>query len=462
MTLDNLLKQLHILMSTSPHVDEELLSLIFQENLEAKTPMPLQSLKREVTQYIVQQRDILSSSQQQLSQLSPIPHSEIQQLNNVDKLMSQMPLLLDAYQQTSQQLASDAEQCHQQQAALLNQHRDNLSHLYEDIDIHYELHGKLSELATALNDVNSLECLLNNVSGVISLLLKSIHNEKEHSKFFIRNIHREIDDLNIINQNADKLTQDSAKQRQHWDKTTQGNLTNLSLISQKLSLSTSDKQALTHELRHLTQAMIVKTQIDEETFTKQQQQIQQLSQKLAHIEQQAENYQSQLVEQRLINMQDSLTKLPNRKALEKKFGANFTMAKQSEQSLWVAVADIDHFKSINDNYGHSAGDKTLQVIAGSLSNALRDSEFIARYGGEEFVFLLPNLPQNAVNIVLNRVRERIKKIPFKFKNKKVQITISIGATRVKASDQDPKNSFDRADKALYQAKRQGRDRVIIY
>lgn len=126
----------------------------------------------------------------------------------------------------------------------------------------------------------------------------------------------------------------------------------------------------------------------------------------------------------------------------------------------MAVADIDHFKSINDNFGHSTGDKTLQVIAMALKNSLRESEFVARYGGEEFVLLIPDVSANDIEQLLNRVREKVKNIPFKFKNQRITVTVSIGAAQILENEQISE-TFERADAALYKAKHESRDRVII-
>ncbi|MGP1782686.1 GGDEF domain-containing protein, partial [Shewanella frigidimarina] len=134
--------------------------------------------------------------------------------------------------------------------------------------------------------------------------------------------------------------------------------------------------------------------------------------------------------------------------------------KRTKQPLWVAVADIDHFKTINDSFGHSTGDKTLQVIAMALKNALRESEFVARYGGEEFVLLLPDIAESDIQPLLNRVREKVKSIPFKFKNQRITVTVSIGAAQI-IENELITETFDRADAALYKAKNESRDRVII-
>lgn len=132
----------------------------------------------------------------------------------------------------------------------------------------------------------------------------------------------------------------------------------------------------------------------------------------------------------------------------------------NDSDVTLVVIDVDHFKSINDRYGHSAGDKTLQVIARALKKSIRKSDFIARYGGEEFVLLMPGMPLTHAQKPLEKVRQVIKSIPFKFKEKEVEITISLGATQFVKGD-TALSAFDRADAALYEAKNSGRDRLCF-
>ena len=99
----------------------------------------------------------------------------------------------------------------------------------------------------------------------------------------------------------------------------------------------------------------------------------------------------------------------------------------------------------------TAGDITLQVIAKALQKSIRQTDFIARYGGEEFVLLMPRTSLDNAVEHLNKLRLSIKKIPFKFKDKQIQITVSLGATQFEEGD-TPLKAFDRADEALYDAK----------
>jgi diguanylate cyclase len=445
--------------------DEELLSLIFDEKNDTATTVDVKELKQQLFSFLHSKRRTLEQIENELLQFSDQTDNDkvaIQQPTSLCGFFSKLEPLLIKYYKLSQSLNENLTDLKSDQSQFIDEHKKSLINLYEEVNIHYKLHPRLNELMMALNEVCTSKDILSNIENVFILLLKSIDYEKEGSKQFLQNFHQEITDITNINQLNHKLTESSAQQRQLWDKNTKKNLKNLSDLSQRIELSSNNNKILSNEIALLNSAMGDKANFEQQIFKIQQAQIEQLASMLNHMDKEAQNYHSQLLEQKLINMQDSLTKLPNRKALEKKFESSFRQAKLSNQSLWVVVADIDNFKEINDNYGHSAGDKTLQVIASSLGKSLRDSEFIARYGGEEFVFLIPNITAATINNVLNRVRERIQSIPFKFKDQKVQITISLGATRVKPTDKNRQASFDRADKALYQAKNQGRNRVILY
>ena len=124
------------------------------------------------------------------------------------------------------------------------------------------------------------------------------------------------------------------------------------------------------------------------------------------------------------------------------------------------VADVDHFKQINDNYGHLAGDKVLRILAKEISTRVRQTDFVARYGGEEFVVLLNNIALEDAEKLMNNVRQKIEKCPFHFKEKQVQITMSFGIAEFGRNDM-PETAFERADTALYRAKQSGRNRVCV-
>jgi diguanylate cyclase len=124
----------------------------------------------------------------------------------------------------------------------------------------------------------------------------------------------------------------------------------------------------------------------------------------------------------------------------------------------LGILDLDHFKRINDGYGHLAGDKVLKIIASQLEKRLRPSDFLARFGGEEFVLLLPHTQMADGLALLERLRLTIEQCPFHFKGEPVTVTVSMGITLFKLGERSDL-VLKRADQALYRAKDKGRNRI---
>jgi diguanylate cyclase len=158
---------------------------------------------------------------------------------------------------------------------------------------------------------------------------------------------------------------------------------------------------------------------------------------------------------------DFLTELPNRRQLDARLREEMGRAKRYGQRFSIVVYDLDHFKQVNDDFGHAAGDRVLRAIAQLLHEQKRSSDFLARYGGEEFVMLLPETPlDNAVQLA-QKLCARVRECEFQFQKKPLQITVSAGVGEVVPEIDTPESLFDRVDGALYQAKREGRDRVCV-
>ncbi|USV56726.1 GGDEF domain-containing protein [Aeromonas encheleia] len=182
--------------------------------------------------------------------------------------------------------------------------------------------------------------------------------------------------------------------------------------------------------------------------------------KLRLMKEETAEYKKRLTIQKHKLFLDSLTQVHNRAALDERLELEYKRWLRYSTPLCLAIIDIDHFKNINDNYGHMAGDKALKVVAKALQSALRDTDFIARFGGEEFVVLLPNINPDKYQKPLENLRQTIKSIPFRFRDARVEITISIGATLFREGDHTT-DAFERADKALYSSKNLGRDQVNL-
>ncbi|MDP9783172.1 GGDEF domain-containing protein [Pseudomonas fluorescens] len=185
-----------------------------------------------------------------------------------------------------------------------------------------------------------------------------------------------------------------------------------------------------------------------------------LADRVALMEQDAQVVRENLEEQRQKALVDPLTGLPNRAAWSERLEHEVVQWQQHGNSLLLAMLDLDHFKRINDNYGHLAGDRVLKLIASVLRKRLRGGDFIARFGGEEFVLLVPDTPLAAGAKLAEALRLAIEACPFHFKGEPVTVTVSIGLTAFKPGEHSDA-VFKRADQALYRAKNAGRNRVEL-
>ena len=160
---------------------------------------------------------------------------------------------------------------------------------------------------------------------------------------------------------------------------------------------------------------------------------------------------------------DSMTNLYNHQRFRELLQQELSRSERYGHPVSVIFADIDHFKSINDTYGHLAGDKVIVTIAGCLKNELRDSDQIARYGGEEFAIILPETEKKTAFEVAERLRKAIDALRIIYEDNYIQPSMSFGIASLTLGE---KVSYDdlikRADSALYQAKRQGRNRCCAY
>ncbi len=156
---------------------------------------------------------------------------------------------------------------------------------------------------------------------------------------------------------------------------------------------------------------------------------------------------------------DALTGLPNRRHFMEVFARDVEQARRNEGILSVIMADIDHFKEVNDTYGHAAGDEALKRVAQVLRSNTRKGDFFARFGGEEFVISCPNTEESEVKQLAERLRLDLENTQVIFNGYTFSITISLGLTSLQSSD-DEKQLLHRADLALYEAKLGGRNRSV--
>jgi diguanylate cyclase (GGDEF)-like protein len=158
---------------------------------------------------------------------------------------------------------------------------------------------------------------------------------------------------------------------------------------------------------------------------------------------------------------DSLTEIFNRRAFEEKACQALKTGKKSDASDALLIFDLDHFKSVNDRYGHAAGDLALKKVTEAVSAELRAGDIFGRYGGEEFCVLLPKTGLDEAQVVAERLRQTIQKLSIPVSDTALSLTISIGISTGAFQEKDLGVLFNESDQALYKAKSKGRNRIEL-
>lgn len=173
-----------------------------------------------------------------------------------------------------------------------------------------------------------------------------------------------------------------------------------------------------------------------------------------------EHIKSEMAETRQWLQEDTLTGAQNRRGMDIALVREVARSKRNRSRLSVAMVDIDHFKRVNDTYGHDAGDKMLAHLGTVIKSVLRETDVLVRYGGEEFLAILPESDIRGAEFVIDRLRLVVQKTPLIFEGHKIEITLSGGVAQLKP-DENGHALIIRADQALYAAKQAGRNCIKV-
>jgi diguanylate cyclase len=163
-----------------------------------------------------------------------------------------------------------------------------------------------------------------------------------------------------------------------------------------------------------------------------------------------------------ISKTDGLTGLLDRKAWEYQLTNEFYRLQRYQEECSLIIFDIDHFKKVNDSYGHSAGDEVIKYVAKITQQCIRKTDFAGRYGGEKYVILLPHTAVSAAEILAERIRKKIESATISYEGLSIKITVSFGLSQYNDSLKSATAWIDSADKALYISKENGRNQVSLF
>jgi diguanylate cyclase len=307
------------------------------------------------------------------------------------------------------------------------------------------------------------ENLPNVFSATVSLLInvkKVLQNEQKELAQFLSHLTDQLTDLGLQATGVKDAEDRTAQKRNLLDQTVSTQMLDLQKSSQNAN-ELETLKTLVHDCLDNISRQIREHQIQEKqerlSF---QQQLNALSDKVQGMEKETHGLKHKLVVAQKHARTDPLTGLANRLAYDERLNLEIARWKRYQTPLSLMVCDIDHFKKINDTFGHKSGDKTLILIGQLLSDHCRETDFICRFGGEEFVMLLPNTHASEALKTAEKLRKVVESTAFHASGKKIVITLSCGLTELLETD-TPGSVFKRADKALYQAKNKGRNQCTM-
>ncbi len=298
------------------------------------------------------------------------------------------------------------------------------------------------------------------IANLISAMRRQMEEENKELQTFL---HQLGDNLKEIDQNlfgAQSSHKESMSSGREFDAVVHAHVQDIQNKVEAAPESSQLKQQIQGRLDAIRKHL---EQYRETEETRQQQleiQLAHLNSRVHGMENEGEKLRQRLQEKHEQAVRDPLTGLHNRLAYDERVMQEFARWKRYGQPMVLMMIDVDHFKHVNDTYGHKAGDKALVLIADQLRNHLRESDFLARFGGEEFVVLMPETDLESAVVAAEKLRAAVEKCQFHYQNTQVSITFSAGLAQLCKND-NPESLFQRADEAMYRAKEAGRNQCLI-
>ncbi len=301
---------------------------------------------------------------------------------------------------------------------------------------------------------------LNDIVASVASSLKRMDEEKRELEAFIINVTEQLGEITEVIAEDHRDHQCDHKDALSLHEFVQQGM---SLMQQNFQTSNSLQQLkreITKNIEHIRGGVNDFVDRFNQRHEATEERNQKLTQQLSRMEQETHELQAMLNENRAKLLYDALTGVYSRMAYDERIQQEWSRWNRYQTPFSYAILDIDHFKQINDTYGHSAGDKALKIIAQLMQQYLRDSDCVFRIGGEEFVLLLTETSAQSANKLVAKLRDAIAESSIHFKGEPVRLTLSAGITETRDGD-TIETIYERADAALYKAKHSGRNCQFI-
>ncbi len=300
------------------------------------------------------------------------------------------------------------------------------------------------------------------IKAMVALVMdtrQQIEQEKEALELFLKQLGERLQEIDSMVEGAETNRLASLASGRQLDEMLKAQVSDIEQTVQGGADVVQMKGAIQGSIENIRHHLTGQRQQEEQRQDALEYQLKSVNQRLMQMEGESERLRARLAAERVQAMMDPLTNVPNRLGYDKQMAREFSRWQRYHNPLSILVCDIDFFKKINDTYGHKAGDRALMAIAKSMDMHIRETDYLARVGGEEFVVILPETNLQQAEVVAEKLRKGVESCVFVYDNKPVPITISGGIAEFLAGDQVD-DVYIRADKALYKAKAQGRNRFL--
>jgi diguanylate cyclase len=321
---------------------------------------------------------------------------------------------------------------------------------------------KLSQIESRINTIGGIDEFLTVRQSIVSLIqdyIAQVSGEREEAAAFIREIGKRLIEVesHILDSlpHAKDMLRDNNEFNDMLEMQFQGLRENVDFSKSLAEL----KEAVISSLTFIQDAIRERREKDSSQMTATEENMGTLKETIDRMKEEVSSARQRANELEKEILVDPLTGVYNRRAYDKRIKEELQRFMRYGSPFSIVILDVDHFKSVNDLYGHAVGDLCLKEIIIRVQPMLRESDFLARFGGEEFVVLLPETERKGAGEAAEKLRQSIEKTEFLHRGDKVAITISLGVTQVTSDDQAPDSLFTRVDQALYRAKNEGRNRV---
>lgn len=284
-----------------------------------------------------------------------------------------------------------------------------------------------------------------------------IEEERDDIRRFLADLIDRLDVLERAFGEGDDRRRDLLRRTGEVNRQIESSVRDLMTESQTATDFDSLRAAIDTRLHSLTDDLLTLRGLGDDMLHQSEVDAEELAERLKALEAERDQLSRRLEQTHSEARIDSLTALPNRRALDERLEEEVARVMRSAGEFSIALVDVDHFKQINDRYGHASGDRALQIIARLLRVKLRRTDVLGRWGGEEFMILFPGASAETAREVADRVRRGLCDAPTHFKGEQVALSASFGIATWAGEADTPAALTQRADEALYAAKQAGRN-----